>query len=244
MFKIPKIIHQIWLGPNTRPDIWMNSWKNDYCEKYPDWEYKLWTEKEINDLELINKDEYEYETFYNGKSDIIRYEILKKYGGIFMDSDSLWIKESKLSINDILKRTEKYGFFCAKEPKNNNIYANGVIGSIPNHKIMNDMINHIKYNYFELKKKIKLERQIWQVTGTYHFSNIVNTNYKNYNNVLILEHTYFFPVSFHQNNLNEDTSKLHIKYPNAIMFQYGYTTNNILNNNCMKKFIDNTKKLQ
>ena len=27
---IPKIIHQIWIGPNKRPDIWMNSWKINY----------------------------------------------------------------------------------------------------------------------------------------------------------------------------------------------------------------------
>ena len=93
MSKIPKIIHQIWLGPNIRPDIWMNSWKIDYCKQYPDWEYKLWTEKEINEFGLKNKAQYEFEKFYNGKSDIARYEILNKYGGLFIDADSLWIKE-------------------------------------------------------------------------------------------------------------------------------------------------------
>ena len=30
---IPKIIHQIWLGPNKRPDIWMNTWKIDYIKQ-------------------------------------------------------------------------------------------------------------------------------------------------------------------------------------------------------------------
>ena len=49
---IPKIIHQIWLGPNKRPDIWMNSWKINYIKKHPDWTYKLWTEKEINMLQV------------------------------------------------------------------------------------------------------------------------------------------------------------------------------------------------
>ena len=51
---------------NTRPDIWMNSWKIDYCKKYPDWEYKLWTEKEIDNFGLKNKKQYEFEKFYNG----------------------------------------------------------------------------------------------------------------------------------------------------------------------------------
>jgi len=238
MSKIPKIIHQIWLGPNIRPDIWMNSWKIDYCKQYPDWEYKLWTEKEINEFGLKNKAQYEFEKFYNGKSDIARYEILNKYGGLFIDADSLWIKESINCLDDIILESNTYGFFCAKEPKNSHIYANGVIGSIPNHKILNDMIDHIQSNYFELKKTSNLERQIWQITGTQPFSNIVNNNYNKLKNVLILEHFFFYPVSFHQNNLNLDTKSFHIKYPKAIMFQYGYTTNNILHNNCMKKYIE------
>lgn len=238
MLKIPKIIHQIWLGPNSRPDIWMNSWKINYCKKYPDWEYKLWTEKEIDDFGLKNKEQYEFEKFYNGKSDIARYEILNKFGGIFIDADSLWINEAINCLDDIILESENYGFFCAKEPKNTDIYANGVIGCIPNHKIMNDMIEHINRNYFELKKNHKLERQIWLITGTKPFSDIVNINYEKYKNVLIIEHFFFYPVSFHQNNLSLDTKSFHIKYPKAIMFQYGYTTNNILHNNCMKKFID------
>ena len=84
---IPKIIHQIWLGPNKRPDIWMDSWKNDYINKYPEWTYKLWTEKEINEINLTNKKQYENEKFYNGKSDIARYEILYQFGGVFIDEN-------------------------------------------------------------------------------------------------------------------------------------------------------------
>lgn len=238
MSKIPKIIHQIWLGPNIRPDIWMNSWKIDYCKQYPDWEYKLWTEKEIDDFGLKNKEQYEFEKFYNGKSDIARYEILNKYGGVFIDADSLWIKESNIELDDIVQEANKYGLFCAKEPKHNSIYANGVIGCVPNNTIMINMIEHVDKNYFELKKTLSKENQIWKVCGTYPFSKIIDNNIKINNNVLLLNHQYFYPVSFHQNNLCEDTSKLHIKYPNAIMFQYGYTTNNILHGNCMKKFID------
>ncbi|QKF94412.1 putative mannosyltransferase OCH1 [Fadolivirus algeromassiliense] len=56
---IPKIIHQIWIGPNKPPIMWINTWKVDYINKYPDWQYKLWTEKEINELKLINKSIYE-----------------------------------------------------------------------------------------------------------------------------------------------------------------------------------------
>lgn len=241
MFKIPKIIHQIWLGPNARPDIWMNSWKIDYCKKYPDWEYKLWTEKEINEFGLKNKAQYEFEKFYNGKSDIARYEILNKFGGIFIDADSLWIKESKISLDDILNNSNKFGCFCAKEPNHDTIYANGVIGCVSNHKIMIDMIEYINTNYFELKKKLPNENQIWKVCGTYPFSKTVDNNSKYFKNVLILNHKYFYPISFHNDNSKMDISNFNIKFPESLMFQYGYTTNNILHNYCMKKYIDKLK---
>ena len=38
---IPKIIHQIWIGPKPAPTNLMNSWKN----KHPDFEYILWNEQ-------------------------------------------------------------------------------------------------------------------------------------------------------------------------------------------------------
>ena len=51
--KIPRKIHQIWIGPKKMPNnykIWTETW-----EKYnPEWEYKLWNEEMINDLCLIN----------------------------------------------------------------------------------------------------------------------------------------------------------------------------------------------
>ena len=47
--KIPKKIHQIWIGPKKMPNnykIWTETWK-----KYnPSWHYKLWTEKDLNIL--------------------------------------------------------------------------------------------------------------------------------------------------------------------------------------------------
>jgi len=229
--EIPKTIHQIWLGPNKCPDIWMNSWKNDYIKRYPEWTYKLWTEKEINELDLINKKQYDNEKFYNGKSDIARYEILYRFGGIFMDADSLWIH---YSLNDILEKAKISGMFAAEEPVNKWSIANGVIGFTKEHPILKSMINYISNNYFNLKKKLKKEREIWQVTGTKPFTEIV----KKYDNKLILESYYFYPESFHQNNLNLNSKDFPKLYPNSIMFQYGYTTNNISKNNIMKKYID------
>ena len=233
--KIPKIIHQIWLGPNKKPDIWMNSWKIDYINQNPDWEYRFWDEEEINKLSLINKKQYEAEKFYNGKSDITRYEILNQFGGVFMDADSLWIKKDNNSLNDILEKSKISGMFAAEEPVNKWSIANGVIGFTKNHDILNQMIQFISKNYFNLKKKLSKEKEIWNITGPKPFTEIL----KNNNNKLILDSYYFYPESFHKSNLHLNPNDFPKLYPKSIMFQYGYTTNNLSKNeNIMKKFID------
>ena len=94
---IPKIIHQIWIGNKEPPQWCIDSWKINYLQKFPEWKYKLWTETEIEKLQMKNQKIYDLEPTLRGKSDIARYEILFKEGGIFLDADSYWIPNSNLS---------------------------------------------------------------------------------------------------------------------------------------------------
>ena len=86
---IPKIIHQLWIGPKPRPSKFMTTWK----DKHPDYEYIMWNEEEIHkrglELECVSKINTIEEI--NGKADIIRWEILFHYGGLFVDADSICI---------------------------------------------------------------------------------------------------------------------------------------------------------
>ena len=90
--KIPKIVHQIWIGENKRPDIWMDTVKK-FCNDYG-YEYKLWDDNTVNTLNLINKQYYDMEPQihlnkknYQLKADILRYELLYSFGGIYIDAD-------------------------------------------------------------------------------------------------------------------------------------------------------------
>ena len=216
----------------------MKSWYDDYIQAYPDWTYKLWTEKEINKLNLVNLKQYNYEPFYNGKSDIARYEILFRYGGVFIDADSLWIKDNNISLDKILqiKLVSKQGMYAAEEPVNKWSIANGVIGFTKGHFILRQLIIFLQKNYFFMKiiKKLNKQNQVWKVTGPKIFTSILK-----YYKLKTLESFHFYPESFHQNNLNIDTNKFNELYPKSIMFQYGYSTNNMSENNIMKDYIDN-----
>ena len=90
--EIPKIIHQIWIGPNKLPrkyKPWMKSWLN----KNPEYKYKLWTEKDIEKIKMRNALKYKLAKNSGLKSDIARYEILYLFGGIYVDTDFECLKK-------------------------------------------------------------------------------------------------------------------------------------------------------
>lgn len=83
---IPKIIHQIWLGPKSPPWNLMNTWR----QNHPDWAYYLW--RDSNRPILTAEKQFNRITSYTMKSDILRYELMFKYGGMYVDCDVLCLK--------------------------------------------------------------------------------------------------------------------------------------------------------
>jgi hypothetical protein len=85
---IPPYIHQIWIGDKPEPTKWTDSFR---VLKRAGWEYHLWGEKEIENLNLTNAEQYAWlrsRNIYFGCSDVARYEILLRYGGWYFDADS------------------------------------------------------------------------------------------------------------------------------------------------------------
>jgi mannosyltransferase OCH1-like enzyme len=81
--RIPRTIHQIWFGPNPRPQQWMSTWR----ERHPGWSYQLWTEETLP--QLANQRLFEtLGSLWHGKADLARYEILHRYGGVYIDADA------------------------------------------------------------------------------------------------------------------------------------------------------------
>lgn len=126
---IPHIIHQIWIGSPLpeRYIPWTSSWK----KMNPDFEYHLWNDEKI--LEILDdrtKDIYLNTKNFGAKSDIARYAILKKFGGIYADTDFECLK----SFKDLCDCTTLFaGNIYATSPE----IANGLIACIPDHPFIN-----------------------------------------------------------------------------------------------------------
>lgn len=133
---IPKIFHQIWLGPKKLPrkyKLWMKSWL-----KYnPDYDYILWRDNDIKNLKMINREIFFNTTNIAIKSDIARYEILKKYGGIYIDTDFECLK----SIPHNLLR---YDFVSSIIFSFKPCIANGFMMAKPNCELIDNMIKNLK----------------------------------------------------------------------------------------------------
>lgn len=86
--KIPPILHQIWIGPNPRPDPWLQTWR----DQHPNWTYRLWSNRDLHEETWINRkhiSSYMIRRRYNGVADLMRYEILSRHGGVVVAADSV-----------------------------------------------------------------------------------------------------------------------------------------------------------
>jgi mannosyltransferase OCH1-like enzyme len=159
---IPKIIHLVWFG-GIRPSFF------DYCVETIkninyDYEVKEWNDTNI-DFELINKQLFNKTENYGSKSDIFRIEVLNRYGGIYMDYDFIQLKK----YDDLLN----YNFFASAG--NPSEVWNGLIGSIPGHKICLDYIEGLKNNEPVLNSNNPIQNTM-EKTGPYYFAKVFNTN--------------------------------------------------------------------
>ena len=87
---IPKLLHLIWIGDREPPST-IKSWTENFAKANPDWTVKVWNNEDVKKLNLINKISYDKISSMCGKADIARYEILYRFGGIYIDADTIWL---------------------------------------------------------------------------------------------------------------------------------------------------------
>lgn len=165
---IPRKLHTIWIGSNS-PNV-------DFREKwsvFENWETTHWNDEMIKSQ--FYDDEFLFQLYKNEGptkiSDYVRMLILNRYGGVYCDIDTYFLKP----IDDFLdtKAFTTYQFSKIKNPKkflskglklkdhfnkkskislfsyyNTDIYLNNsILGSIPNSKFLNTFLEVFKNDY-------------------------------------------------------------------------------------------------
>jgi len=192
--KIPKIIHQIWLGSPVPPVLkrYMNTWIKYHIGR--EWQYKLWTEEDIAQFTLYNQKFYDESSNYGVKSDIARWEILYRIGGVYVDTDFECFRPL-----DILNYT--YDFYIALQPLDTLFVQLGIglVGTAPGHPIVKHCIETIKDDW--------QKKGAPQKTGPVHFTRsfYYAADREGYRDIAFPA-SYFYPLG-----CREDTDDIDIK---------------------------------
>jgi inositol phosphorylceramide mannosyltransferase catalytic subunit len=191
---IPKIIHQLWIGPRPCPQVLMDTWR----KMNPGWDYMLWDEKAISQhfiSGLRNQKQFDEMEELCGKCDIARIEILNTFGGFFIDADSICLQplDDFLLLND--------SFTCYEnEFERGNLLACGYLASTSNNELMRLLIDGVgRINVRQIldvrgRSPFDSEHRAWQLTGS---GLLTSTVFKNkYASISIYPSYYFIPEHY------------------------------------------------
>ena len=131
---IPKIIHIMWIGHRQPPQECIDSW----WAMHPGWTHMFWNDTKVAEFEFHNQHAIDQSQFISGKVNIMRYEILKHFGGVFIDADALCLKP--LDEGDFLDRE---AFSCYINENLSLRVANGYMGFITNYPLLDELIERI-----------------------------------------------------------------------------------------------------
>lgn len=137
---IPQVIHRIWVGP-PMPDH-LAAYGDTWRAHHPGWEHRLWTE--ANMPELRNQRLYDQADRitpgHEGqlRADIARYEILERFGGVYVDCDM----ECLRPLDRLLDGVDCF----AGWEKQNRWVNNAILGAVPGHPFIAALVAGVERN--------------------------------------------------------------------------------------------------
>lgn len=132
------MIH-IWIGPKPAPLKWMNTWK----VLHSNWNYWIFDNDKLNNETFYTGDVIHHLVSlknYVGAADVIRYELLFKYGGFIPPADSV----CHLNTDELFDNTGELAYV---------VYENEIIrpdmfcpvyASTPNHPFLKILLDDIQ----------------------------------------------------------------------------------------------------
>ena len=122
---IPKVFQQIWVGPNPVPEE-HRRWQESWLRHHPGWTFQLWTDENLPP-DLQRPEVYELLRQPVERSDMLIFEILYKFGGVYTDTDF----ECLRPIEELLDGID---IFCSYS--HHDRLNNAIMGSVPGHPLL------------------------------------------------------------------------------------------------------------
>jgi mannosyltransferase OCH1-like enzyme len=186
---IPKILHFIWLGSSLPIDakLSIDSWKRHH----PNWDIKVWQDPDIANFNwafLSAKESFFQAKTYSEKADILRYNILYNFGGVYSDTDVVCIKPFDCLTDsgcDLFSGFQINSFLFH--------IAVGIIGAKKNHPLLKECLEAISSDP---------NLHLFDRTGPALFTKKCLSCFSE--NLLILPTSYFYPLPSTEKNRTLD----------------------------------------
>lgn len=177
---IPRVFHHIWLGSDLPEQV--KHFRETWREHHPAWELRLWREEDLDWLE--NQALFDRAASYPQKADIARYEIIRKYGGVYLDGDM----ECLRPIDELL--TDDITFFAGRETAVS--IAIGILGSTRGHPLLRQVVAALPVSCF-MNRHLGVNMQ----TGPGLLTTVVGQHrWENQQSVRIFPPAFFYPYNW------------------------------------------------
>jgi mannosyltransferase OCH1-like enzyme len=127
---IPRVFHRIWLE-GAMPAEFV-AFGETWVQCNPGWEMVLWTPATLPPM--TNQAEFDAEPRAAGRSDIARYEILLRFGGVYIDCDFECLR-------DIAPLLDGVSLFAGWEDSGS--VNNAIIGATAGHPVLAELVETI-----------------------------------------------------------------------------------------------------
>lgn len=189
--QIPRKLHIIWIGDEyPQPEACLASWR----EKHPSWEVRVWENRDLFQNQWINQTHIE--TLWRarklaGVADLMRYEILYKEGGVYVDADSVCLRP----LDDWLLEAEMFACWT-NEFDRKRLVSNGFLGTVRANPFLRFVIERAAAKRNVLWRwswsRLQMVRMgAWRSVGPYHLTECIRL--AKYDRITILPSHMFLP---------------------------------------------------
>lgn len=131
--RLPRLFHEVWLGENPIPEEYI-AYQQSWLRHHPDWELRLWTEENLPDS-LRRPEAAERLRVPAERCDILRLEVVWRYGGVYLDTDL----ECLAPIGELIGEAS---FFTAAT--RSDTVDSHLFGAVAGHPILERALNQIR----------------------------------------------------------------------------------------------------
>jgi len=173
---IPRTFHRVFMD-DPIPERYEEFWRM-LRALHPGWRFVTWDSSEEVRAWMPCRTEFDRARTWAGKSDVARYAILARYGGVYVDTDV----EPLRAFDELLRDPRP---FCGWEDEN--LLCPTVMGSPPGHPAMAALLQALP-GWARLRRRLPPNKQ----TGP-HF---LTAQWRNRTDVRLLPPRAFYPVGW------------------------------------------------